>query len=53
MAQLLITHKLKSGLLSHMKFHSKKLEYVSSQHIYFQLNLTKNMEMTDVLKKGV
>ena len=53
MAQLLIGHKFQSGLLSHMKFHTKQFQHVSSQHKVFQLNLTKNTEMTDVLKKGV
>ena len=53
MAQLLIGHKFQSGLLSHMKFYTKQFQHVSSQHKVFQLNLTKNTEMTDVLKKGV
>ena len=46
-------HKLKSGLLGCMKFHTKQRDNISSQHTDFQLNLTKKMEMTDFLKKGV
>ena len=53
MAQLLISHEFQSGLHSHIKLHTAQLQHVYSSHIIFQLNLTKNMEMPDVLKKGV
>ena len=53
MAQLLIRHSLQSGLHSHMKLHTRQLQHIQSQRMNFQLNLTKNMEMSDVLKKGV
>ena len=36
-----------------MNLHAGQLQHVQSSHINFQLNLTKNMEMPDVLKKGV
>ena len=51
MTQLLISHKFQSGLHSHMKLHTSQLQHVQSL-AYFQLNLTKNMEMPVVLKKG-
>ena len=53
MAQLLIRHKSQSRLHSHMKLHTSQLKHVFSLHVNFQWNLKKNMEIPDVLKKGV
>ena len=53
MAQLLLSYKFQSGLRSHMKLHTKQLQHTKSQHINFQSNLTRNMEVPDVLEKGV
>ena len=53
MAQLLISHKFQSGLHSHMKLHTRPLQHVQSEHLSFLFSLTKNMEMSDVSKKGV
>ena len=53
MAQLLISHKVQSGLQCLMKLHTRQLQHVYSELINFQLNQIKNMEIPDVLKKGV
>ena len=53
MAQLLISHKFESGLHSHIKLHTRQFQHVKDLHINFQLNLTKNMEMPDGLKKDI
>ena len=53
MAQHLISDKCQLGLHSPMKLHIRLLQHVCSEHINFQLNLTKNMEMPDALEKGV
>ena len=53
MAQLLVSHNFESRLRSHMKLHVRQFKYAFSWHIYFKLDLTKNMEMPNVLKKDV
>ena len=53
MAQLLISHEFQERLRSHMKLNSRQRQHVFSQHIEFQLNLTKIEKMPDTLKKSV
>ena len=53
MAQFLIRHKFESGLHSRVKLHTRQFQHVKGLHINSQLNLTKNLEMPDVLKKSV
>ena len=47
------SHKFGSGQHRHMKLHTTQLQHVLGLQINFQLNLTKNMEMPAVLKKGI
>ena len=47
MAQLLISHKIHSGLCSFVKLQGRQFQPVFSQRINFQLNLKKNMEKPD------
>ena len=49
---IFVRHKFESGPHSHVKLHFQD-QHVSSLHITSQLNLFKNLEMPDVLKKGV
>ena len=50
MAQLLVSHNFESRLRSHMKLHVRQFKYVFSWHINVILDLSKNMEMPNVLK---
>ena len=45
--------KYESGLHSRVKLHTRQFQHVKGLHINSQLNLTKNLEMPDVLKKSV
>ena len=53
MAQFLIRHKVELSLHSHVKLDTRQFQHVYSFLMKFQLNLTKNLEMPAVLKKGV
>ena len=50
-APLLFSQKFQSWLRSHMNFDTRQFQHVFSQHIGFHVNLTKNVEIPDVLKK--
>ena len=52
MAQLLISHKIHSGLCSFMKLQGRQFQPVFSQSINFQLNLKKEYGKARCLKKG-
>ena len=52
MARLLISHRFQTGLHSRVKLDTRQLQYLKSEHINFQMNLTKNMEMQRCFKKG-
>ena len=48
-----ISHEFQSGLRSHMNLHTSHVQHIFIKRIYSQMNLTKNMEMLDVLNNGV
>ena len=52
MAQLLISHKIHSGLCSFVKLQGRQFQPVFSQRINFQLNLKKEYGKARCLKKG-
>ena len=53
MTHLLISHNFLSGLCNLMKFHNRELQGDFSHYESFQLNVTKNMKVSNVQKKGV